>query len=316
MVDDELLLARILAPGGLSQLFQPIVEVDGEFPSVHGWEGLVRGPAGTNVEGADVLFDYVRRKHAEAVMDRRCIETLFEAASRCCVRDVRLAVNVHASTLGRDPEFVEWMVAACSNHGLDIRRVTVEIVEHAPACNSPLFHFSLERIRAAGAVIALDDVGLGQSNFRMILDVRPEIFKVDRHIAAGCTDDPHRQAVLESIVGLASRFGGRVVAEGIETVEDLRTVRELGVGLVQGYLFSRPRKPAELDPAAFTTAWWPLLEASRPRKSAAKSDVVTSGRPAAKPAVPGTSRPADIESHRTSRGLARASMELMERKLP
>lgn len=266
-MEDESLLAHLLAPGSLRPVFQPIVEVNASLPTIHGWEGLIRGPAGTNVEGADVLFDYVRRKHAEAPMDRRCVETILDAAAKSCVKETRVAVNVHASTLGRDSDFVNWMIGIASALRLDFRHVTVEVVEHAPACNSPLFHTALEKVRNAGAAVALDDVGLGQSNFRMILDVKPDIFKIDRHIASGCTADPHRQAVLESIVGLAGRFGGRVVAEGIETIDELRTIRELGVALVQGFLFSPPRKTTELDPIASVAAWRSLLEASRPTVS-------------------------------------------------
>jgi EAL domain-containing protein (putative c-di-GMP-specific phosphodiesterase class I) len=72
----------------------------------------------------------------------------------------------------------------------------------------------------------------------MILDCRPDYFKVDRYFALGCAKDPYRQAVLESIHELAQRFGGRVVAEGVEVPDDLAAIQAIGIDLVQGFLFS------------------------------------------------------------------------------
>jgi EAL domain-containing protein (putative c-di-GMP-specific phosphodiesterase class I) len=88
--------------------------------------------------------------------------------------------------------------------------------------------------------IALDDIGLGQSNYRMILETRPHYFKLDRFLVEGCSRDSDRRAVLESIVRLAAAFDSRVVAEGPGSLEDIETVRQIGVDLIQGFLLSRP----------------------------------------------------------------------------
>ena len=124
--------------------------------------------------------------------------------------------------------------------------MTVEIVEHAPPWDSEAFLRALASLRQLGTSIALDDVGLGQSNFKMLLDASPEFLKLDRYFVDGCTHDPKRRAVIGSIEELARRFGARVIAEGVETEEDLLTVRALGVSLVQGFLFSKPLSALEL----------------------------------------------------------------------
>jgi EAL domain-containing protein (putative c-di-GMP-specific phosphodiesterase class I) len=231
------LLDAILEPGGLSVRFQPIVEVDGDLWRLHGVECLMRGPRGTNLESAEILFDYVRRKREESLVDRACVRTAFAA-----VRELpglsRFSVNVHASTLGRDRGFVAYLLETAKAHGLDLDRLTVEIVEHAPPWDGRSFLLSLEELRHGGATIALDDVGLGYSNYRMILDSRPDYLKVDRYFSAGCHRDPLRRAVLESVQQLASRFGSRVVAEGVEEIDDLRAVTAAGIALVQGQCFS------------------------------------------------------------------------------
>jgi EAL domain-containing protein (putative c-di-GMP-specific phosphodiesterase class I) len=244
------LLDSILEPGGLRVHFQPILELRDGQRRLHGLECLARGPRGTNLEGAEVLFDYVRRKRAEGPVDRACVRAAFEEA-RHAPASTRLSINVHAATLGRDPEFLVFLgdLADCS--AIALEDLTVEIVEHAPPWDGTSFLGALEGLRRIGVRIGLDDVGLGQSNFRMILDCRPDYFKVDRYLVLGCAKDPYRQAVLESIQGLARKFGGRVVAEGVEDEHDLEAVRAIGIDLVQGHLFCAAAPLPELVRAGF-----------------------------------------------------------------
>lgn len=241
---ERCLLDAILAPGGLRVVFQPIFEVSPRR-AVHAVECLARGPQDTNMESPDVLFEYVRRKREETLVDRACVTTALAAARRLPAW-LPLTLNVHASTLGRDhgfPDFLEETAAEC---GLPLPRLVVEVVEHTPFWDGHSFQRALARLRGEGVRIALDDVGLGQSNYRMMLDCRPDYFKVDRYFVDGCHGDPYRRAVLQSLVHLAREFGGNVVAEGVERPEDLATVAALGVGLVQGFLLARAVPAADL----------------------------------------------------------------------
>jgi EAL domain-containing protein (putative c-di-GMP-specific phosphodiesterase class I) len=235
------LLAEVLQPGGLSVLFQPIVEIMGRVVGLHGVECLLRGPEGTNLRRADVLFDYVRRKRGESLVDRACVETALRGAGKIPGAP-RVSINVHASTLGRDRGFAAFLAEAAARFSIPPSRLTLEIVEHAPPWDGAGFQRALGDLRDMGVRTALDDIGLGQSNYKMILDCRPDYFKVDRYLVLGCSRDRYRRAILESIRQLALRFGGRVVAEGIDNGADLCTVASLGIDLVQGDLFS-PAQP-------------------------------------------------------------------------
>ena len=239
-------LDEILAPGGLVALFQPIMQIrDERGPRLHGLEALIRGPRGSNVESPLVMFEYARRKHEEGVVDRACVAAILEAA-RALPPGVRLSINVHASTLGRDRQFVGFLSHRARACGIELPRLVVEIVEHAPPWDAPAFGEAVAKLHDVGVQVALDDVGLGYSNYRMMLDCRPDYFKIDRYFVSGAHGDGYRQAVLESIVFLARRFGGMAVAEGIEHEPDLATARALGIELAQGYLFSPPRPVEEL----------------------------------------------------------------------
>jgi EAL domain-containing protein (putative c-di-GMP-specific phosphodiesterase class I) len=234
------LLDRILTPGELSVVFQPILEVRNGSRTLHALECLIRGPRGTNLEPAEILLEYARRKREECRVDRACMSTAF-AAARVLQPEARLCVNVHASTLSLDERLPNFIFEAARTNWIDPSRLTVEIIEHLPACEAAVFLRALDRLREMGIKIALDDIGLGQSNYKMILDARPDYFKVDRYLVAGAHGDPRRQAVLESIAQLAHRLGARVVAEGVECSQDLATVLATGIDLIQGYLLSEAR---------------------------------------------------------------------------
>ena len=240
-------LQQLLTPGGLRPYFQPIVDSLATTPTIFSVECLVRGPVGTNMEHPNVLFDYIRFKGEEMRIDRACVRTVL-GASVFLQQQPRFSVNVHACTLGRDDRFVDFLGAEIANAGINPSRVTVEIVEHAPPYDGDAFLVALQRLRALGIAIALDDVGLGQSNFKMIVDARPDYLKIDRYFVNGISNDPIRQAVVGAIAHLAFRFGAGMIAEGVETEEDLRTINSFGIGLVQGYYYSQPL-PAENFPA-------------------------------------------------------------------
>lgn len=250
------MLDALLQPGGLTAVFQPIVKrTNGSF-GLHSVESLVRGPQGSSVTRADVLFDYVRRKRAEAQVDRACVQAVCRAAEQL-PPGLSLAVNVHAATLATDGGFLGFLIETAGRHGLPASRISVEIVEHAPQWTGGCLPQVLAALRQAGIRIALDDIGLGQSNYRMILDCRPDSFKIDAYFVRDAHRDYYRRSVLESVVGLAEKFGAQVVAEGVDNWPDLESAERAGIRLFQGYLFSRPVPAGEL-------AGFEPVRASRP----------------------------------------------------
>ncbi len=224
---------------------QPIFEVNGTTQRVAAVECLARGPAGTNLERASVLFEYVRRKKEETAVDRACVRAGLEAVASI-PGSIDVDLNVHASTLGRDPGFAAFLRTVALQAGIAPSRLVVEIVEHFPYWDSAAFFESLRELRAAGMRIALDDVGAGNSNFSMMIDVEPDFLKIDRYLITGCDGHAYRRIVLESIHHLASETGAELIAEGVETVEELETLQAIGIDLIQGYLLSPNRTSEEL----------------------------------------------------------------------
>jgi EAL domain-containing protein (putative c-di-GMP-specific phosphodiesterase class I) len=104
-------------------------------------------------------------------------------------------------------------------------------------------------------------VGLGQSNYKMILDVRPEIYKLDRYLVSGAWSDPYRQVILDSLARMVRRLEARAVAEGVEDRHELVAVEAAGIDLVQGFLLSRPLPREELLASGYLSGRTPSVAA-------------------------------------------------------
>lgn len=242
-------LDTLIAPGGITPVYQPVWHLDEQGASLHSVECLSRGPKGTNFESANVLFDYARLKRQESVIDRVCVATALRHLPKL-PPGTRVNINVHASTLGRDPGILDFFVATAAEVAFPLDRLTIEIVENAPPWDTAAFQRTLEKIRAIGVLIALDDVGLGLSNFKMIVDVRPDYLKIDQYFIDNCHADSARRAVIRAILDLGMHFGAAVVAEGVERIDDLTAAMDLGLVLFQGFLLSPPLSASEINDGA------------------------------------------------------------------
>lgn len=228
-------------PGPLGTVLQTIVDTTGDVPSLFAVECLTRGPRGSKLEQAPPLFDYIRRRGLETEADCEIVGRALRAAAG---RAPRIALNVHPSTLADDDgKFVRCLLKQAEAAGVDPSEIIVEVGEHAPASDPIAFGDALRILREHRVAIALDDVGYGYSNYRAIIDCHPDYLKIDRFFVHGASSDPAKIAIVQSILHLAGFFEARVIAEGVETIEDHDALRELGIELFQGFLFSRPAPP-------------------------------------------------------------------------
>jgi EAL domain-containing protein (putative c-di-GMP-specific phosphodiesterase class I) len=236
------MLDEVQRPGALRIEFQPIFRVSENGRTLYALEALTRGPKGTSMERPDVLFEYARRKGEETNIDRLCIALAFRDAASLPGHP-RISVNLHASTLGV-AGFPRLLIEAAAAAGIEPRRLMIEIVEHRPAGDLAHTQAALHELREAGVLVALDDLGVGASNYHMLVDCRPDHLKIDRYIVAGCSRDRYRTAVLRSIVTLGEASDATPIAEGVEEEDDLDVLRELGIDCVQGWLYA-PSMTAE-----------------------------------------------------------------------
>lgn len=158
--------------------------------------------------------------------------------------------ELHDGLLGRDDDPIY-------RHRRD---VFLEITESVPLSHFRICQEVLRKIRERGVHLVIDDLGAGYSNLRYIADLHPRLVKLDRALVTGLSRNPRMQSLVASIVALCENLGAEVVAEGIETLDELLAARDAGVHYAQGYLMARPSMPPP-------EAKWPVPrdEPSAPR---------------------------------------------------
>ncbi|MFL5912729.1 MAG: EAL domain-containing protein [Gaiellaceae bacterium] len=125
----------------------------------------------------------------------------------------------------------------------DLADVVVEITEHELASEDGALEEGLRELRQRGARIAVDDAGAGYAGLKQVMRVQPDLIKLDRGLIEGVNFDSAKSALIEFFVLFARRVGSGVCTEGIETLEELQSLVQLGVGFGQGYLLGRPAEP-------------------------------------------------------------------------
>jgi EAL domain-containing protein (putative c-di-GMP-specific phosphodiesterase class I) len=145
-----------------------------------------------------------------------------------------LALNVSPAVLEQDE--LAYIIARHEN----ARPLVVEITEHQPVEDYVVLGDQLDRLRALGVRVAVDDVGSGFASFRHVTRVNPDILKLDRTLVCGIDDDPVRQSLASAIVAFAKDVGATVVSEGIENESEFCCLKDLAVGCGQGFYLARP----------------------------------------------------------------------------
>lgn len=221
---------RIATPGAVRTVLQPIVDL--QRGAVVGHEALTR-IAGPPAASPDRWFAAAEANDLGARLAAATIERAL-AQVPDLPANTFLTVNCEPQHLC-DPD----VLAVLCPPGGSLQRVVVELTEHASVTIDRL-RASFERIREAGGRIAIDDAGAGYAGLAMLLDVRPELVKLDRSLVTGLDTDPARRVLVQAIGELTASIDAWVLAEGIETLAELETLVRLGVPLGQGYLLGRP----------------------------------------------------------------------------
>lgn len=161
--------------------------------------------------------------------------------------DIRgfLSLNVSSATVAA-PGFTRRLAS------LPLHRLVLELTEHEAVEDYQALNEVLRPLRARGLRLAVDDAGAGFASMRHILVLMPDLIKLDLSLVRGIDHDPARQALTSALVAFAGSTDAQVIAEGIETAEELECLRGLGVQHGQGYHLARPAPllPAIAVPAA------------------------------------------------------------------
>ncbi len=149
------------------------------------------------------------------------------------------AVNITPDTL-LDEAFTDQLLQLLNDHALPVQRLCLEITEQVALRNPVQAERTMERLRSLGVSFAMDDFGTGMTSLGYLRDLPLDYVKIDKSFIRRCEMERSSRMVVEFIVQLGRELGFRTVAEGVETAQMLRYVKDLGIGLAQGYLTTRP----------------------------------------------------------------------------
>jgi EAL domain-containing protein (putative c-di-GMP-specific phosphodiesterase class I) len=155
-----------------------------------------------------------------------------------------------------DPTFVDRMSRALSWYGVPGSAIRVELTERSLLTTSPLVRESLERLRTLGIDVGLDDIGTGYSARAYLQRFALQFLKIDRSFVSRLGTSTRDDAVVAAVIDLAHAHELVVVAEGVETAEQLDALRTMGCDRAQGYLLGRPMRPADLEALLRTDPRW------------------------------------------------------------
>jgi EAL domain-containing protein (putative c-di-GMP-specific phosphodiesterase class I) len=223
-------------PELLAVVFQPIVELSSN--AIVAVEALARFRT-EPPRSPDLWFAEAEQAGLGVELELLAVANAL-GARRLLPDDVALTVNVGPASIA-SPQLPR-MLRAAGNAGL-----VVELTEHTKFDDYEGLLQALGAIRESGVQLSVDDAGAGFSGLSHILKLSPDFIKLDRELIKGVDTDPVRRALTASLVGFAAGTKAKIVAEGIETADELHAVRTLGVDYVQGYYVGRPAPLADLD---------------------------------------------------------------------
>ncbi|MFC3608742.1 EAL domain-containing protein [Stutzerimonas tarimensis] len=217
----------------ISMAFQPIVDLASGGVFAH--EALVRGLAG---EGAGQVLARVTDENLYS-FDQACRTRALEWAGQLGMQS-RLSINFMPNAVYKPETCIRATLAAAKRVEFPIEQIIFEVTEQERVRDTEHLLRILHVYRQMGFRTAIDDFGAGYAGLNLLADFQPDLIKLDMHLIRHLDRDPVRQTLVEGILEMCRRLGIQVIAEGVETLEESRALRERGVDLQQGYLFARP----------------------------------------------------------------------------
>lgn len=234
-IEDE--LEKILKEGNIATVFQPIVSLNDA--SVIGYEALSRGPEKSDLFSPEKLFFAAEQCNRTWELDFLCRTKAIEK-SRMLEKDKYLFVNVDPKIL-KDEKFKKGFTKEfLEKNNISPDSIIFEITEKTAIEDYESFKNTLSNYVEQGYKIAIDDIGVGYSGLNTLLQTKPHYIKIDMSLVHDIDKDSFKQELMKTFVTLSKATNMNIIAEGIETKDELITLINLGVYAVQGFFLQRP----------------------------------------------------------------------------
>ena len=230
-------VGAVLTLRALRPVYQPVYSMATGEPI--GYEGLVRPGDGAPFTDASALFAAAEAADRTVELDFACLDAV-AAGIRMPNDETYISVNLSPRTLESSLFHVSELKAIFRRNGIGPERVVLELTERERVEDVEQLRRNVAACRRAGMRLAADDVGAGNAGLRLLSEIHFDIVKIDLSLIQGGTMHDPSHGVLRALQELAMQWNASVVAEGVETAEQLRVIRRLDIAAGQGYLLGRP----------------------------------------------------------------------------
>ncbi len=213
--------------------FQPIIDVSDR--TIFAYEALARGPNG---ESAASVMALVNSENIN-LFDQMCRVKAIEQAVDLNI-DSRLSINFLPSAVLNARACINLTLHTASKTGFPLDRLMFEVVESEECLDAGHLKSIFREYESHGFHTAIDDFGAGYAGFGLLIDLLPNIVKLDMSLIRGIISSNEKMIVVNGIVNILNQLSIRPLAEGVETKEEFDYLRTLGIDLYQGYLFAKP----------------------------------------------------------------------------
>ncbi|MDR9498191.1 MAG: EAL domain-containing protein [Hydrogenovibrio sp.] len=213
--------------------FQPIVDVAAR--TVFGYEALVRDPVEKNAWAVLKKVDDSNRY----AFDQACRQTAIALAAALNM-DKILSINFLPNAVYEPEHCIQSTIRAARKHDFPIEQIMFEITESERVVDQQHLTNIFQYYQKQGFITALDDFGAGHAGLNMLANFQPGLLKIDMELVQDVSRDPVKAIIARHLVAMCQEMNVTVLAEGVETLEDVRFYQNLGVTLMQGYFFARP----------------------------------------------------------------------------
>lgn len=225
---------------------QPIVNTSANRIWAH--EALVRG---LNNEPSGHVFANVNDGNRYR-FDQACRVKAIKLASELSI-DTMLSINFMPNAVYKPELCIRTTLMAAEQYNFPIEQIIFEITEGEKVEDYDHLKAIVQYYQKSGFKTAIDDFGAGYSGLNMLADMQTDIVKLDMALVRNIDTDKIRQTIIRGILQVCDDLNIRVIAEGVESREELKTLQSMGIELFQGYYFARPsfESVADIDPALF-----------------------------------------------------------------
>ena len=230
-------LKKIITERQFNIIFQSVVSLtNGE---IIGYEALTRGPEGSLFYNPELLFEEAKKANLlwelEKVTRISAIEKFNSFRS-----DKLLFLNVDPEII-KDEHFIKGTTKEVLEfYGINPSNLIFEITEKTAIRDYKAFKNVIDHYKIQGYKIAIDDVGAGYSGLSAIGEIKPHYVKIDMSLIRNIDKDNFKKAIVKALVEFANNTNIKLISEGIETIDELYTLIEIGVHLGQGFLLAKP----------------------------------------------------------------------------